>query len=786
MAYPSLPQTHSGYLAPNPTTPSHTRSLSNPMSSSGSPSSVEPLTPELGADPSLMNRRASAVSAGGSAADDAIECKWKECTFTTNSPDDLYDHLCNQHVGRKSTNNLNLTCNWEGCGVKCVKRDHITSHLRVHTPLKPHPCSVCGKTFKRPQDLKKHERIHTTEHHQLHKLSKATTTSDPDFNTRVGPHVPQIQMMPDSRGRSPLSTSLSPDSGNSITSSPYEHLLGLPHTQNGHAVHKSVSPTPSTLAMLHKRQHEELAAYQQREMEMLQEMAVRQQQTNDFAAQLVGAGAGGKGMKREYDEQYGVNGFFDDVKKRKMAPVYDSDMINRLNALAPLSTNLAPMPTNYDTSPFSASVSSVTSSYPPFSAGPGPAPNQMPLIPDFIQNEGDLAMFNQFMMNLGRDAAGNTSVPPPLNHSMSFSGSSGSSPSLNSEKSGLEDLFNPEELASLGLAGMPGIPIPSMPSAASNSANMANSLPSSNAFNLYPSLDGLQKLRVGSMPDADDVSKRHIANLPRAHSVANPMGNTFFDHAHDNFSFGNMGSMNGHGPVHDFASFDSLARSKPMVPAATMAPREVYKRSYRHVAPLGASVSSRLASARESNERTLVDEPLHEDDADSVAEDEAPTPRISVASLLLSDERADPTLKLPALHLDAEARPARLPSLSGLEMRDAPSPAASGSSSSRPASRGGGVPSKRHTEDEITRGVKRMELADRQPSLPPRAAADEGEDGARADETRDARRRHVQLIRHWIVGVNLAWKRRQDKREEGVGSEKSVREEGGEKEPIAA
>ena len=117
------------------------------------------------------------------------------------SPEDLYEHLCQDHIGRKSTNNLCLTCHWEGCGVVCAKRDHITSHLRgesmrsrntkgasvrnskadrlvslrlaVHTPLKPHRCAICKKSFKRPQDLKKHEKIHTEEHHALHKHSKA-------------------------------------------------------------------------------------------------------------------------------------------------------------------------------------------------------------------------------------------------------------------------------------------------------------------------------------------------------------------------------------------------------------------------------------------------------------------------------------------------------------------------------------------------------------------------------------------------------------------------------------
>ncbi|KAI7048166.1 hypothetical protein KC352_g45977, partial [Hortaea werneckii] len=70
------------------------------------------------------------------------------------------DHVCERHVGRKSTNNLNLTCQWGACRTTTVKRDHITSHIRVHVPLKPHKCDFCGKSFKRPQDLKKHVKTH--------------------------------------------------------------------------------------------------------------------------------------------------------------------------------------------------------------------------------------------------------------------------------------------------------------------------------------------------------------------------------------------------------------------------------------------------------------------------------------------------------------------------------------------------------------------------------------------------------------------------------------------------
>jgi hypothetical protein len=58
------------------------------------------------------------------------KCEWADCTNTYIDPETLYGHLCNDHIGRKSTNNLCLTCKWKDCGTVCAKRDHITSHLR--------------------------------------------------------------------------------------------------------------------------------------------------------------------------------------------------------------------------------------------------------------------------------------------------------------------------------------------------------------------------------------------------------------------------------------------------------------------------------------------------------------------------------------------------------------------------------------------------------------------------------------------------------------------------------
>jgi hypothetical protein len=102
----------------------------------------------------------STTSAAISSADDNLTCRWNVCNQKFPTPETLYEHICERHVGRKSTNNLNLTCQWNSCRTTTVKRDHITSHIRVHVPLKPHKCEFCGKSFKRPQDLKKHVKTH--------------------------------------------------------------------------------------------------------------------------------------------------------------------------------------------------------------------------------------------------------------------------------------------------------------------------------------------------------------------------------------------------------------------------------------------------------------------------------------------------------------------------------------------------------------------------------------------------------------------------------------------------
>ncbi|WVR03719.1 hypothetical protein IAU60_000714 [Kwoniella sp. DSM 27419] len=791
-------------------------------SESASSADPEPLTPELGAQTSMPNP--SLVNAD---AEEELQCRWQDCTHTADTPDHLYDHLCNAHVGRKSTNNLCLTCGWEGCGVKCVKRDHITSHLRVHTPLKPHPCSVCGKTFKRPQDLKKHERIHTQEHHQIHKLSKATTSTDPVFNSRVSTGNIHGDLHMD-RPRSPLSTSLSPSSSSSRSqlnpSSPYDHLLPGIHGNN-----KSVSPSPSALAALHRKQHEELAAYQHREMLILQQLAFNQQQTQAYAAQLAaGDGYAKTGMKRgQADAGDGLEGLLADMKKRKVEPVYDADMMHRLNNLVPPSINpgFPNMPlggmSNFMSPPVSTGYTNLLgnnglSAMNPMNASPPIA------IPD-IRTEADLAMFNEFMISLGRDAAGvhghtHGHHMAPMMHSTSGSSGSvatGDSP-LSDNSNSVEDLFNPEELASLGLTGMPGIPIPgAINSASSDSAHeLSHSLPSpspSISFGgLYPSIDGMRH-RTGSAPDVSllsDASKRPIASLPRASTgslhglpmngakpyMATNMYNTSanqypelpnFAHSNSDYS-SSFGSSDGH----NFASFDSLRSAKQNIghayPAATLAPKDFYKKTYRHVAPLGASLSSR-ALAKESAERgTAVDE-LDEDEYDvEEPEEMAPederepseeldtTPKIPVRALLSADQ-ADPEFKLPAIGVRDEDDQRALPSLAELSHYRSSSIA---STSSTPRGSPGpnlpGVPSKRHTEEEIVRGVKRLELGSGAALSQSGEENEDDEAAAKAKSLaimREMRKKHAQLIRSWLVAVNLEFRKRKLEEEQKAREE---------------
>jgi hypothetical protein len=231
------------------------------------------------------------------------KCLWLDCTQAFSDPETLYNHLCNSHIGRKSTNNLCLTCKWKDCGTTCAKRDHITSHLRVHTPLKPHACEICNKSFKRPQDLKKHEKIHTEEHHAQHKHSKAITVVDPDYVSRVrGDPAPRP---PDTKG--PLSKILSTGHRAHVARS-------KSHSSASDGSHFGILPTPSPELgpSVHHHSHHSPT----------HEMFLQNQQLPSWEVlRPEGTTTVSTGSKRSHD--YNVDDFFTDMKKRRVNPSYD-------------------------------------------------------------------------------------------------------------------------------------------------------------------------------------------------------------------------------------------------------------------------------------------------------------------------------------------------------------------------------------------------------------------------------------------------------------------------------
>lgn len=276
-------------------------------------------------------------------------CAWQDCKDSYTDPELLYNHLCNDHIGRKSTNNLTLTCRWKECNTTCAKRDHITSHLRVHVPLKPHHCEVCDKKFKRPQDLKKHEKIHTEAHHAQHKHSKAITVADPAYAQRVtgaeasrllvdrrmGGAVPELLY-----GGRPKAPSVSSQStpgqssasrificpGNShhlrlqyAPSHTDAGLLPTPSPELGYshphaAVHRnSISHGHASDIFLHPGSvpHHGASIGSLPSWEVLRD---------DVASNPALGGMAAAGMKRGHDS---VEDFFSDMKKRRVAPSYD-------------------------------------------------------------------------------------------------------------------------------------------------------------------------------------------------------------------------------------------------------------------------------------------------------------------------------------------------------------------------------------------------------------------------------------------------------------------------------
>ncbi|KAJ9474811.1 hypothetical protein PHBOTO_004712 [Pseudozyma hubeiensis] len=563
---PAAASEHSSYatsishLGASPA-PSHHSSATSFSSSSPSPSAK-------------MN--ASSSSTSDDAADfeppaKPITCRWDDCGKIFYDPEVVYKHLCDDHVGRKSTNNLCLTCKWEGCDVTCAKRDHITSHIRVHTPLKPHNCDVCGKTFKRPQDLKKHERIHTEQHQQQrqHKAAqnaaaRAYSMSEhaASFGGAAYPYPPQMHAANAYLGYPQLPAQHGMYASASAYPSAYPSLPHNPDYRYAHSTSSaSLSPmssridTPQGSSPVPNHHAQDGASY----MHLASGLDPRSKVTTDptsytYLAHGATTSHHLAGSKRGHEQ---VEDFFGDLRRKKMAPAYDSNMADRLTQTFGMG--------GIDDASLNAILSTFdpSAAYGQGSVHPSVKPEASSATRAPVKQEStDLAQLNAFLLQLGASAASLGS------HNNSFSSASSSaSSSFSSQGNNAE--FDLSSLSQYGLTDIPGFD---------------------------------ESLLAGT----GSASQRAIAQLPsRAHSHY-PDTNAYATSSHQ---------------VHQPA-YDSIRVSRGAAVVPQLAPMDAGGHSYRRVEALTRAAPEETQVLQRDSHRMPVKMEQADDDDDAMEEDE--------------------------------------------------------------------------------------------------------------------------------------------------------------------
>ncbi|KAL4252497.1 hypothetical protein ABKN59_002774 [Abortiporus biennis] len=589
--------------------------MSLPSPSTDSRSPLPPSPQEKPSEPESSTPPESKASATPAASDDnspAHPCQWVDCDKLLPDPESLYNHLCNDHIGRKSTGNLCLTCKWKDCGTTCAKRDHITSHLRVHTPLKPHICEICKKSFKRPQDLKKHEKIHTEEHHAQHKHSKAITVADPNYVSRVRGDSTRALSQP--KSKQPLNSSVSAERISVPLARAKSDSVSLSESSSDFGV----LPTPSP-DIAHSPIHYNAADHNPHELYGMQnQLPSWEVLRSDGSSTSITPGT--TGAKRSYD--YGMGEFFTDVKKRRVNPSYDSHMAERLNTLQ-----------------HSQSLSNATGrrvtvgppSHPPSSFSPRSVSFD-------IRSAEELAAVNEFLITLGRDVSG----PPPSNSNSGRHSHPGSIPA--DDFAATQNYFDSASLSQLGLVGMPGVP--SAPGSGAGYHGDAGYSSSSNIMgpqvpNAYPSRashQSVQPIQYGIYPSMPNLGPSHYGSseYPSQHSrrlslsppgsedaqypshfsapFHQPTPSHYLPRPQENISIGGASPLSSHSamstppittPPHSYAlpdgvaSFDCIGTKRGPPPTIALAPVDISQRNMRTIVRLqNARGSESLTSGR--------------------------------------------------------------------------------------------------------------------------------------------------------------------------------------------
>ncbi|KAG6866057.1 hypothetical protein C0991_009154 [Blastosporella zonata] len=281
---------------------------------------------------------------------------------------------------------------------------------------------------ERPQDLKKHEKIHTEEHHQQHKHSKAITVVDPVYISRVRGESATRTLDSKSNSSKPSSSTSNlrgptarskshSSTGSDGTSINRYHIYSMLMSSLGShlAILSTPSPELDHSSIQHPHSHDHFLQNQQLSWENVQPVST--------------------GSKRSHDY---IDEFFTDMKKRRMNPSYDSreqiffkspsltsniwalGMAQRLEDIAYSHSNSQPHGHSNNFNPRSVSLD--------------------------IRTPAELAAVNEFLVTLGRDVSSGRHPAPQPSHPPPSSAFP------------TESYFDAVSLGQLGLAGMPGIP----------------------------------------------------------------------------------------------------------------------------------------------------------------------------------------------------------------------------------------------------------------------------------------------------------------------------------------